>query len=330
MDLKPVIAGFAAVLLCANPADGFAQVGTKVQRVGVVSVQPASPEPPQVRAFRRGLAELGYVEGKNVVLEARFAEGRPDRFPELFADLVKLKVDVILTGSASGVLAAKKATSTIPIVFAGVIDPVAPGIVTNLARPGGNVTGASFVAGGSAIAGKWLELLKQAVPDMDRVAVLSNPADLGSAAYLREIRAAAQILKVELSEFEATNDVTLENAFASLSASRAQGLIVTAAAYFGGNRAKLVRYSAERRIPTIYFFSLFPDMGGLMSYGGSVEDSYRRAAAYVDKILKGAKPGDLPIDQATRYELVVNLKTAKTLGITIPRSLVQRADRIIE
>lgn len=184
----------AGVLLAApvGVPDIHAQPAAKVHRVGIVSPLPASPEPGQVRAFRQALADLGYVEGNNVVLEMRFAEGRQDRFPELVAELIKLKVDVIVTGSAPGAIAAKRATSTVPIVFAGVIDPIAPGIVTSLARPGGNITGATYGAGGSAVAGKWLELLKEAVPGMTRVAVLSNPVDPGREEYLREIRAAAQ------------------------------------------------------------------------------------------------------------------------------------------
>lgn len=307
-----------------------AQPAARVHRVGIVSPLPASPEPRQVRAFRQGLAELGYVEGKNVVIETRFAGNRRDRFPELIADLIKLKVDVIVTGSAPGAIAAKRATSTVPIVFAGVIDPVALGIVTSLARPGGNVTGVTYGAGGSAVAGKWLELLKEAIPRMTRVAVLSNPADPGREEYVREIRAAAQTLKVEIKLFDASDDATLEEALAAIGTSGAHGLIVTGSAYFGGNRARLVRYAAEKRIPAIYFFSLFPDAGGLMSYGASLEESYRKAASYVDKILKGMKPADLPVEQPTRFELVVNLRAAKAIGVTVPQSLLVRADRVIE
>ncbi|MGH8674075.1 MAG: ABC transporter substrate-binding protein, partial [Burkholderiales bacterium] len=180
------------------------------------------------------------------------------------------------------------------------------------------------------IAGKWLELLKEAVPGLAHAAVLFNSAEPASAELLREIHAAARILKVKIDQFDAGNDATLERAFAGIGASGAQGLVVTGTAYFGGNRAKLVRLAADRRLPAIYFFSLFPEDGGLMSYGGSTEDSYRRAASYVDRILKGAKPADLPVDQATKYELVVNLRTAKALGIAIPRSLLLRADRVIE
>lgn len=329
--MKSLAAGLtSAVLLLVGPADSHAQPAAKVHRIGIVSPLAASLEPPTVRAFRQALRELGYVEGKNVIVEARYANGRIELFPELVAELVKLKVDVLLAGSTQGALAAKRATSTVPIVFAGIIDPIASGIVVNLARPGGNITGATFGAGGLAIAGKWLELLKEVVPGIAHVAVLFSSAEPASAESLREIRDAARILKVTIDPYDASNDANLEKAFAAIGASGAQGLIVAGSAYFGGNRVKLVRFAAEKRIPAMYFFSLFPDIGGLMSYGGSAEDSYRRAASYVDRILKGAKPADLPIDQATKFELVVNLKTAKALGITIPRSLLFRADRIIE
>ena len=307
-----------------------AQPAVKVHRVGIVSPLAASPEPPQVRAFRQALRELGYVEGKNVTIEARFAEGRPEIFPELLADLIKLKVDVIVAGSSMGAVSARKATSTIPIVFAGIFDPIGSGIVASLARPGGNITGATIGAGGSVIAGKWLELLKEAVPGIAHAAVLFDSADPASAEYLREIHPAARILKVKIEQFDAGNDKTLEKAFAAIGASAAQGLIVTGSAYFVGNRAKLVQLAAQKRVPAIYFLSLFPEAGGLMSYGGSAEDSYRRAASYVHRILKGAKPGDLPVDQATKFELVINLKAAKAIGLKIPRQLLMKADRVIE
>ena len=329
--MKSMVTGIvAAVLLLAGPAVIQAQPVVKVHRIGIVSPLSASPEPPTVRAFRQGLRELGYVEGKNVILVTRFAEGRTEHLPELFAELIRLKVDVIVTGSAVGTLAAKRATTSVPIVFAGVLDPASAGIVVSLARPGGNITGATFGAGGSAIAGKWVELLKEAVPGVSHVAVLSNSADPQSAQLLREIHAAARTLKVKIEQFDAGNDTTLDKAFAAIGASRAHGMIVTNTPFFAANRAKLVQFAAEKRLPAMYFFNLFPDAGGLMSYGGSLEESYRRAATYVDKILKGAKPADLPIDQPTKFELVINLKAARALGLTIPPSLLLRADRVIE
>jgi len=318
-----------ALLVVGSP-DGHAQPAAKVHRIGIVSPLAASPEPPTVRAFRQGLRDLGHVEGKSVVVEARYAEGRPEIFPDLLADLLKRKVDVIVAGSSIGALSAKKATSTVPIVFAGVLDPIGSGIVANLARPGGNITGATFGAGGSGVAAKLVELLREAVPGIARAAVLFNSAEPASTEYLREVHTAARNFKLTIDQFDAGDDAALEKAFAAMGASGAQGLVVTGSAYFGGNRAKLIRAAAERRLPAIYFFSLFPDNGGLMSYGGSAEDSYRRAASHVDKILKGAKPADLPVDQATKYELVINLKTARALGLTMPRALVLRADRIIE
>jgi putative ABC transport system substrate-binding protein len=320
----------ACVLPVAGALDVQAQPAAKVYRVGVVSPLEATPEPPTVRAFRQALRELGYVEGKNLILEARYANGRPELFPGLVAGLIAQKVDVLVSGSNAGTLAAKNATATIPIVFAGVLDAIAAGIVVSLARPGGNITGATFGVAGSGIEGKWLEMLTETVPGISHVAVLHNSADLQSPEALREVYGAARKLKIRIGQFDANNDASLEKAFAAIGASGAQGLIVAGSAYFGGNRVKVVRLVAEKRLPAIYFFSLFPEVGGLMSYGGSSEDSYRRAASHVDRILKGAKPGDLPVDQATRFELVFNLKAAKALGIAIPRSMLLRADRVIE
>ena len=331
MSMNPIRACLAlAALLVVGSLGAHAQPAAKAHRIGVVSVLSASPEPPTVRALRQGLRDLGYVEGENVVLEIRYAEGRPERLPELFAELVKLKVDVLLTGSVLGALAAKRATTTVPIVFAGVGDALSPGIVPSLARPGGNITGASFGVAGADVTKKQLELLKEAVPGIAHVAVLFSSTQPQSTETLRAIHDAARILKFRIASFDASNDATLGKAFAAIGASGVHALIVTAHPYFSANRVKLVQFAAEKRTPAMYFFNLFPDVGGLMSYGGSTEDSYRRAAFHVDRILKGAKPGDLPIDQATKFELVVNLKTARALGIEIPRSLLLRADRVIE
>jgi len=318
----------SAALLFAALAQS--QPAGKIHRIGIVTMLAASPEPATVRAFRQALRELGYVEGRNVVLETRFAEGRTERLPEIYADLIRLKVDVIVTGSAASVLVAKKATTSVPVVFAGVLDPVAAGIVSNLARPGGNITGASYGVSDSGIAGKWVELLKQAAPGVSHVAVLSNAAGSQTALMVREIHAAAQMLKVRIAEFDARDDATLDKAFDAIGASKAQGIIVTNAPFFAARRARLVRFAAEKHLPAIYYFNLFPDAGGLMSYGGSVEESYRKAAVYADKILKGAKPGDLPIEQPTKFELVINLKAARALGLAIAPSLLLRADRVIE
>ena len=324
------LAAAAAVLLLAGAVAAQAQPAAGVHRIGVVSPLPPSPEPPTLRAFRQGLRELGYVEGRDVIVEARFAEGRSERLPELVAEVLRVKVDVLVVGSSLGALAAKRATTTVPIVFAGLIDPVALGVVASFARPGGNITGATFGIGGSGFAGKWVELLKEAVPDVSHVAVLWNSASPASAPLVREIQAAARTLKVKLNLLDAGNATDLDRAFAAIGASGAQGIIVTNDPFFVANRAKLVQFAASTRLPAVYFIKLFVDAGGLMAYGGSLEDSYRRAATYVNKILKGAKPADLPIDQPTRFELVINLRAARALRLTIPQSLLLRADQVID
>lgn len=328
--MNATLASLAAVLLLFSAPAALAQPAVKVHRIGVVSPIEATPEPPTVRAFRQALRELGYVEGKNLILEVRYANGRLELFPGLVGGLIAQKVDVLVTGSNAGTLAAKKATATVPIVFAGVLDAIATGLVVSLARPGGNITGATMGVAGSGIEGKWLEILTETVPGISHVAVLYDAANPQSPAVLREVHDAARKLKVRIGQFDANDDAGLEKAFAAIGASGAQALIVTGSAYFGGNRAKVVGLVAEKRLPAIYFFSLFPEVGGLMSYGGSPEDSYRRAASHVDRILKGAKPGNLPIDQATRFELVIYLKAAKALGLAIPGTLLFRADRVIE
>lgn len=317
----------AAVLLLAGPFSAQAQQAARVYRIGFVS--PISPGP-TIAAFRQGLKEAGYVEGKNVIIEARFAEGHLDRLPELVAEVIRLKVDVLVTGSNLGALAAKRATTTIPVVFAGLIDPVAPGIVASLARPGGNITGVTIGIGGTGFAGKWVELLKEAVPDVSHVAVLWSSADPIGATLVGDVQSAARILKVRLDLVDAGDPAKFDSALAAIGASRAQAIIVTNSPFYAANRVKLAEFAASKRLPAMYFFKLFADAGGLMSYGGSLEDSYRRAATYVDKILKGAKPADLPVEQPTRFELVINLKAAKALGLAIPRSLLLRADHVIE
>ena len=310
------------------PFATFAQQAPKIFRIGFVS--PTSRGPTS-DAFREGLKEAGYVEGQNVIIEARFAEGRFERMPELIAEVIRLKVDVLVTGSTNGVLAAKKATTTLSIVFAGLVDPVAIGIVASLARPGGNITGITFGIGGAGLAGKLVELLKEAIPKLSHVAVLSNLASPGVATTLvEEMQSAAGKLKVRLDVHDAANLAQVDKAFATIGASPAQGLIVTNDSFFFTNRAKLIQFAAAKRMPAMYWTQEFVDAGGLMAYGSSVADSYRQAARYVDKILKGAKPLDLPIEQPTRFELAVNLKTAKALGIIIPHTILLRADKVIE
>ncbi len=324
---------FAALLVLALSLHSTAAAqSAKMPRIGFVTgATSIAPEPPSLRAFRAGMHELGYVEGRDFAVEARGGEGRPDLLAQHFAEMVRLKVDVLVAGSVVGALAAKKATSTIPIVFAGVLDPLAPGIVPSFAHPGGNITGTTFGVGGSEIAGKWVELLKEAAPGLSRMAVLSNSRDPQTAVLLREIQVAAHNLKVADVVYDvAAYEGSLDKVLAAIGAARVDGMIVVNSILFASNDTTLVRFAAAQKIPAIYFFNQFADKGGLMSYGGNLEDTYRRAATFVVRILKGAKPGELPIDQPTKFELVVNQKAARALGLGIPHSLLLRADRVIE
>ena len=332
MVVKAMVTGLAAaaaVLLLADAAQ--AQQTARVYRIGsVYQTPPSTAKVAFSDAFRQRLRELGFVEGKNLIVEERSAEGRPERLPELVAEVLRLKVDVLVVGSTAGALAAKRATTTVPIVFAGVLDPLGGGIVTSLARPGGNITGVTWGAGGPAFAGKWVQLLKEAVPSLSHFAVLSNSANLANAPFVPEIQAAARTLKMKIDVLDARNATDLDRALATIGASGVQGIIVLPDPIFLPNRFKLLQFAASKRLPAVYSIKMFADAGGLMSYGGSLEDSWRGAATYVDKILKGAKPADLPIEQPTRYELVINLKAARALGLTIPQSLLLRADHVIE
>jgi putative ABC transport system substrate-binding protein len=282
-------------------------------------------------AFRQGLRDLGYVEGRNVVIEYRDAEGKPERLPALAAELVALKVDVIVAGSTPHALAAKRATRTLPIVFIGAGDPVTDGLVTSLARPGGNVTGLSSLT--PERLGKCLELLTQAVPGVSRVAVLWQPGAVGERTekdMLKGAEVAARALGVRLQFVEAEGPADIDRAFADMTRGRAGALAVWTTAMLVTERGRLVALAAKNRLPAMYTLREFVDAGGLMSYGHSQADLNRRAATYVDKILKGAKPGDLPVEQPTTFDLVINLKTAKALGLTIPQSVLGRADHVVE
>jgi putative ABC transport system substrate-binding protein len=327
---KPIVVRLAAVaLLIAGSVAVHAQQAAKVYRIGYVTPSSRSADP-SFAAFRQGLRELGYVEGKNVIVEARFAEGLAERLPGLVAELIELKVDVLLAGSPLGAVTAKKASTTVPIVFAGVGDPVSSGIVASLARPGGNITGVASGASVASFGEKWLELLKEAVPGVLQVAVLANRSNTSNSPFLKGIEAAARTLKVKIDILDAGNAAELDRALATIGASKAQGMIVTSDPFLYNTRATIVQFAASKRLPAMYFFKPFAEAGGLMSYGASLEESYRRAATYVDKILKGAKPADLPIEQPTRFELVINMKTARALGLRIPQSLLLRADHVIE
>jgi putative ABC transport system substrate-binding protein len=316
----------AAMVLCASP-EAQAQQPTKLYRIGFVS--PTTPGPTSV-AFQQAFRTLGYVEGRNFVMEARYAEGRVERFPELIAEVLRSKVDILVIGSSFGAIAAKKATSTVPVVFAGLIDPVVPGIVASYARPGGNITGATFGIGGEGFGGKWVELLKEVAPHVSHIAALVNANSAAAQPLVPEMQAAAKALNVKLDIVDAASRAKLDKAFAEIGAGKARALIVTNDPFFFLNRAELVQFAAGKRLPAVYFTNDFVDAGGMMSYGSSLTDSYRRAAAYVDKILKGAKPAELPIDQPTTFELVINLKAAKALGLVIPQRLIVRADQVIE
>jgi putative ABC transport system substrate-binding protein len=295
----------------------------KVARIGVL----ASSSSPFVEAFRQGLRELGYVEGRNIVIEFRSYEGREERLPGLAADLVRLKVDVIVAGSQAAV-AARHATTTIPIVMPIITDPVRLGLVASLAKPGGNATG--FATQNDELPGKWLELVKETLPKVSRVAVLFQPTYDGGV-QLKASEAAARSLGLRLQMLNVERPDDFVTAFAELQKNRAEALVVSSSGLFYAHRTRLVEFAARHRLPTIYHQSEFVVVsGGLMSYGPDFRDLFRRSATYVDKILKGAKPGDLPVEQPTKFELVINLKAAKTLGLTIPQSMLARADRVIE
>jgi putative ABC transport system substrate-binding protein len=330
MDRRAFLAGTGAVLLAA-PLAAEAQQAATVVRIGFLSTNlAASPHRPE--AFRQGLRDLGYVEGRNLVIEYRDAEGKVDRLPALAAELVALKVDVIVTdGGTIAALAAKQATRTLPIVFAAVGDPVTSGLVTSLARPGGNVTGLSSLF--PELVGKRLELLTQAVPGVNRIAVLRLPGALGERTakdMLMGTEVAARALGVRLQVVEARGSDDFDRAFSDMTRARAGALTVLPSNMFLREHRRLVDLAAKSRLPAVYPSREFVDAGGLMSYGPNTADLYRRSATYVDKILKGAKPADLPVEQPTKFELVINLKTAKALGLTIPPSVLARADEVIQ
>ena len=314
-----------------SPVAAEAQQAATIARIGyLANVLAANPH--LTEAFRQGLRDLGYVEGRNLVIEYRDAEGKYERLPALAAELVALKVDVILAAGTPQPLAAKQATKTIPIVFASAPDPVTDGLVTSLARPGGNVTGLSF-SPVPELVGKRLELLKQAVPGVTRVAGLWQPGGLGERTekdLLKEADVAARALGVRLQFVEARGPADFDRAFSDMTRARAGALTALPGVIFNTERRRLVDLAAKSRLPAVYPWREVVDAGGLMSYGPNFADLYRRAATYVDSILKGTKPGDLPVEQPTKFELVITMKTAKALGLTIPPSLLLRADQVIE
>ena len=282
-----------------------------------------------IEAFRQGLRELGWVEGQNIVIDYRFAEGRFDRLPDLAAELVRLKVDLIVAAPAPAAVAAKNATATIPIVMISVSDPVGTGLIASLARPGGNVTGLSFSVG-LELFGKQLELLKETVPKVRRVAILSNPANPAHALLIKDVKVAARSLGVQLQLLEARGPDEFDGAFAAMADERVGALLVVADAMFSVHQARLADLAAKNRLPSMHGLRAYVEAGGLIYYGPNFPDQWRRAATFVDRIFKGAKPADLPVQQPTKFELVINLKTAKALGLTIPPSLLLRADEVIQ
>jgi putative ABC transport system substrate-binding protein len=329
MDRRRFLLTSLAGALAAPLAAGAQQAG-KIPRVGVL--RPGNPPPGDFGhrgAFEGGLRDLGWMPGTNLLIEYRYAEGKPERLSELAAELVRLPVDVIVASSPMGVRAAQQATRTIPIVMSTLPDPVGEGFVASLARPGGNTTGLTLDS--EDLASKQLELLKEALPKLSRVGVLRNPKSPGYDVAKKQIETAARRLKIEVKDFLVSRPADLAPTFAAMNQAGVGAILVRRdVLVVEPNRAEVVALAAQRRLPAMYNFRQFPDSGGLMSYGANVNDIQRRSAGFVDKILKGGKPGDLPIQQPTTFELVINLKTAKALGLTIPPTLLARADQVIE
>jgi putative ABC transport system substrate-binding protein len=333
MAPRLVVSVSLSLALLAAPLVARAQQTTKVSRVGYLSMLSRSDSTyePLRDAFQQGLRERGYIEGQTIAFEWRFADGRLERLPQLAAELVRLKVDLIFTETTPAARAAQQATTTIPIVFNPIADPVREGLVASLARPSANVTGLTQMA--PELGGKRLELFKEAVPGMTRVGVLSHhgvPSETTVRIMLEETAAAARASGVELQRLEAQGPNDLDRPFAALSRAKVGGLIVLPSPMFLSERRRIVDLAAKNRAPTMFPFREFVEAGGLLSYGPNFLELWRRTATYVDKILKGARPSELPMEQPTRFELVINLKTATALGLTIPQSVLVRADQIIQ
>jgi putative tryptophan/tyrosine transport system substrate-binding protein len=321
---------FAFAFTIALGAVASAQQTGKIFRIGFLDASTASGSAGLLESFRQELSKLGWIEGKNITIEYRFAEQENERLPELAADLVRLKVDLIVVSSAVPALAASRATTTIPIVMTSIGDPVGQGLVASLARPGGNITGFSGLASG--LSTKRLEILKDAVPKLARVGVLRPPgASIPRDLQLKELRTAAVALKLKLEEIDTPAAAKgLESAFQTAKQKQVNGIMTTGSRSFFTQRKRIVELAGKYRLPSIYYQKEFVDEGGLMFYGADFDDLYRRAAHYVDRILKGAKPADLPVQQATKFEFVVNLKAAKQIGLTIPARVLERANHVIK
>ena len=326
MDRRAFLGTLTGGLLAA-PLAARAQQARGVHRIGLLSPASALAGLPNLEALRVGLRELGYVEGQNLTIEVRWAEGRTERLAQLASELVRLPVAVICTAGSQASEAARQSTSKIPIVFANVAFPDQTGLVATYPRPGGNVTGVAFIG---PEYGKRLELLKEAHPGLARVALIYNPENRGSVLALRETQRWATPLGVRLEPHEFRGPHDFERVFGAIAGKRPDALMTTADPLIHSYRTRIADFAATQRLPSMYPGREFVDSGGLMFYGGSIPEMYRRAAVYVDKILKGARPGDLPVEQPTKFDMVINLKTAKALGLTIPQSLLQRADQVIE
>jgi putative ABC transport system substrate-binding protein len=321
------ITGLAlSVLLIALSFSAQAQQPKKVPRIGYLSL--ASGPGPAVEAFRRAVRELGYIEGKNIAFEYRYGKNKLDQLPALADALVSLKVDVLVVSTTPPALAAKNATKTIPIVFLNVSDPIAVGLIDSLARPGGNITGFTSLA--AVLAGKRLELLKETVPKLSRVAVLWNPQDTGAVQTWKESQFSAQELGLQLHSMEVSGADKYESAFKDAIKARSAALAVVGSALNLSNQKQIVELAAKNRLPAIYNQEDYVGSGGLMSYGPDLDEYYRRGAIFVDKILKGTKPADIPVEQPTKFKLVINLKAAKQIGLTIPQSVLYQADKVIK
>jgi putative ABC transport system substrate-binding protein len=329
INRKSIFFFLAAMLLVALCSPSEAQHPAKVARIGYLAISPFSVNSARYAAFRQGLSQLGYTEEKNLVIEWRSGDGKESRVPALAAELVRLKVDVIVTGGPGATRLAKEATKTIPIVMSQDNDPVGNGFVASLARPGGNITGLSIVS--PEINGKRLELLKEIVPKLSRATVFGSSSNPGNTQALKEIEIAGQALKVQIQYLDLLSSEDFETAFRTAKKQRADALLVMVSNPIAGIRRKeIAEFAIKSRLPAIYNRIEQVEAGGLMTYGVSLFDLDRRTASYVDKILKGAKPGDLPVEQPTKFELVINLKAAKQIGLTIPPNVLARADRVIK
>jgi ABC-type uncharacterized transport system substrate-binding protein len=326
MKKAAVLSILVAVVLLVVGVITEAQQPKKVPRIGYLAASSSGEN--NEEAFRQGLRELGYVEGQNIVIEWRFAQGKPDQVPRNAAELVRLKVDVIVTGGAEDTSAAKAATSSIPIVMTNETDPVGTGLVASLSRPGGNITGLTSLS--SELRGKLLELLKETVPQLSQVVALQGPGTQSSAVTLKETEVVAQSLGLKLQSQVVKEPDDLNRAFEAISKAHTEALIVTGGPFATAQRKRIVEFAAKSRLPAIYYRREFVEDGGLMSYNANRNDLARRAATYVDKILKGAKPADLPVEQPMKFEFIINLKAAKQIGLTIPPNVLVRADKVIK